>query len=165
MLRLSVLLFLLIGIACVSNKPKNLLDRVKAFDTEYGKAIQTLSDSLREEIRFKYGYTFVLPEKDRNGYYREVDSMRKLADVVKADYYPSLELTQPLRKAKITGVHYSSDSQIFFMHLDVFNLADSLFTLYLYYGEKKLSLKKTPFYTTGNRVYIIGKKGPPNEAY
>jgi hypothetical protein len=131
--------------------------KVKDFDSKNGEALQIICDSLIESTAKNNNFFLAIPRDRQEPYFRQVDSPTKLGNRFKPSYLPSERQVQFLRDVGINTLYFHRNQQTFFIYLRDYSSGDSSIIMYLYYGSKKLSPKKPPLFSAGNRVYVLAK--------
>lgn len=154
MIRFIVFVWVVIS-SCRTKEPVDLKQAVKEFDSKNSTAIISICDSLIQSLGTKTDYVMKLLPDNEEERFLEIDTSGQLGSHFKTYFMPTYSQLQFLIEAGATQISHYNKGEIFFSKLKSYKLGDKTITMYIYYGSKKLSNKKTPFFEKGNRKYIL----------
>jgi hypothetical protein len=152
-----IILLVFLTIACNTNRPIDLRQRVKDFDLKNGETVQMICDSLIESTAKNNNFFLAIPRDGQEPYFRQIDSPTTLGHRFEPSYQLSVRQVEFFRNIGINTLYYHRDQQKFFIYLRDYSSGDSSVIMYLHYGSQKLSFKKSPLFSARNRVYILAK--------
>jgi hypothetical protein len=136
---------------------KNAIEKIKEFDRQNAKILESIADSLINSIGKDHDYFTESRREVRNIQFHYLDSVGKPMGY----FYPPFNMTdqqaEVFRDANIGTIQFNKANEMFFVRMYGFDGDGQDISLRLYRGDKRplLANSRDSVYADGNRTYVV----------